>query len=60
MKPTRVISFQEQVSELLDLLLQQLRQLRHEGVRLEEEEFLRRQRLLFLPEMEARINVSKL
>jgi hypothetical protein len=56
-KPTFLQSRQERLEELLDLLLQQLRRLRQEGLRLEDEEFVRRQQLIFLPEMQSRIEV---
>jgi hypothetical protein len=56
-KPAFLQSFEERAQELLELLLQQLRRLRQDAALLEDEEFIRRQRLTFLPEMESRIDV---
>jgi hypothetical protein len=47
----------QNLEELLGLLLQQLRRLRQDGQRLEEDEFVRRQLLTFLPEMQARLQL---
>jgi hypothetical protein len=60
-KPKRFFQSQQevdqQVEELLELLVLQLRQLRRISQQLEEDEFVRRQLLTFLPAMESRINV---
>jgi hypothetical protein len=56
-KPSFLQSYEEQVEEALQNLLEQLKQLREDGARLEEEEFVRRQLLTFCPEMDIRIDV---
>jgi hypothetical protein len=48
----------ERAEEELRVLLLRLRELRREGHILEQEEFIRRQLLTFLPEMDNRIEVT--